>query len=448
MTIAKIERSTIHGEIEVSGAKNSFFPAVGAGIALGAKKIKIRNVPRIDDVMTMLKILRKMGCSISMKGNNLVICTDDMKPVEIDRDDFGKIRGSVIIFGAMLSRFGRAKIPMPGGCRIGKRPIDQHVKAAKSLGFSVSEENGIILAEGEPHGAKISFDIKTVTGTENAILMSIFSGAEIRNPAEEPEVQELINYLRKYGVEIEKEKSRIFIGGMKGTPPEEVEFSLIPDRIEAGTWLIATASTGGELTIKNVIPEHLAELIRTLREAGVKIKVSENSIHLVGKDRYMPLDIVAEPYPGFPTDMQPQICVMLFKAKGKSTIRDKIFPERITHVEELRKMGGKINAQNGMINVFPSKLCGTEIVAKDLRSAAALVIAGLTSEQHPTFILNFDIINRGYENFVRKLRSVGGKIKLIRRKQKIDIVKRKHVELVNYVVSGKGEGQENVSYPY
>jgi len=434
--IAIIEKSRIFGELEVSGAKNSFFPAVGAGIALGAKKIKIKNVPHIDDVMTMLKILERLGCSYTIKNNTLIIEAEEIKPGEIPDEEFGKIRGSVVIFGAMLGRFGVAKIPMPGGCKIGKRPIDQHIKSARELGFYVVEENNKVTAYGKPKRGKIQFDIKTVTGTENAILMSLKSGAEIYNAAEEPEVQELIKYLKKYGVQIEKEKDKIIVEKMESTP-DEVEFSLIPDRIEAGTWLIATAATGGELKIKNVIPEHVESVINVLKNAGAEIKVHDNEIEIKGKDSYFPVDITAEPYPGFPTDMQPQICVMLFKAKGKSIIQDKIFPERISHVMELRKMQGKIEVENGKIVVYPSKLVGTEITAHDLRSAASLVIAGLVSEKNPTILKNFEIIKRGYENFEKKLQSIGGKIK------HLEVDEKESKDINTVFRSSEGKGKEN-----
>jgi UDP-N-acetylglucosamine 1-carboxyvinyltransferase len=414
--IALLEKSKVLGEIKVSGSKNAFFPAVGAGIALGAEKIVIKNTPKIKDVFVMLELLKELGCEYKIQSSEVIINAEKIKLNDVSPENFGKIRGSVVIFGALLGRFGNAKIPMPGGCKIGKRPIDQHIKAANSLGYKVEEKEEYVKAYGTPKKeGKIKFDIKTVTGTENAILMSINSKVEIENVAIEPEVQELINYLKKYGVDIrlETKEDKILIDGTKREKIKEAEFELIPDRIEAGTWLILAAATEGKLKIKNVIAEHIKAVIDVLKECGTKIKISENEIEVEGIKKYKPVDLlIADSYPAFPTDLQPQMSVMLLKAEGKSRIKDNIFPERVSHIWELKKMGADISLENGEIIINPSKIYGAEIEAKDLRGAAALVIAGLIAEKNQTILKNFELIERGYENFVKKLKNVNAKIEV------------------------------------
>lgn len=407
-----LSKSILRGEVEISGSKNAFFPAVGAGITLGAKKITIKNTPLVRDIYVMLKIIEELGGNFEIEGNKVSIYTEKIEPKLIDQETFSRIRGGVVIFGALLSRFGKAYIPYPGGCKIGKRPIDQHVKAAKDLGFYVEETEYGVKAYGEIKKNKISFDIKTVTGTENAILMSIRSSkeVEITNYAKEPEVQELIKYLEKYGVRFIKEEDKIIIDPTSKEEQEEVEFELIPDRIEAGTFLISAASTEGKVKIKNVIPEHLEIVIQKLKEAGAKIHISQSEIEVEGKPIYEPLYIVADSYPDFATDLQPQITVMLLKSKSKSVIEERVFPERVNHVFELRKMGAQIDISGNKIIIYPGKIYGgTSVEAKDLRSAASLVIAGLIAEGAPTFIRNFEIIERGYEKFLVKIQKLGAK---------------------------------------
>jgi len=432
--IALLEKSKVSGEIKVSGSKNAFFPAVAAGIALGAEKIVIKNTPKIKDVFVMLELLKELGCEYKIQSSEVIINAEKIKLNDVSPENFGKIRGSVVIFGALLGRFENAKIPMPGGCKIGKRPIDQHIKAAKSLGYKVEEKEEYVKAYGTPKKeGKIKFDIKTVTGTENAILMSINSKVEIENVAIEPEVQELINYLKKYGVDIrlETKEDKILIDGTKREKIKEAEFELIPDRIEAGTWLILAAATEGKLKIKNVIAEHIKAVIDVLKECGAKIKISENEIEVEGIKKYKPVDLlIADSYPAFPTDLQPQISVMLLKAEGKSRIKDNIFPERVSHIWELKKMGADISLENGEIIINPSKIYGAEIEAKDLRSTAALVIAGLVAEKNQTTLKNFELIERGYENFVKKLKNANAKIEVFEDEiKKEEIIK----EIPNYV---------------
>lgn len=406
-------KSYLKGEVKISGSKNAFFPAVGAGIALGAKVIRIRNTPLVRDVHVMLEIISELGGWYSINDKNeIVIYAEELSPQTIDRETFSKIRGGVVIFGALLARFGKAHIPFPGGCKIGKRPIDQHIKAARSLGFYVEEEPDGVKAHGDIKGTKISFDIKTVTGTENAILMAIRSEreVEIHNYAREPEVQELIKYLERYGVRFMMDENTLVVDPRYRKHVDEVDFELIPDRIEAGTFIICAASTEGKVKIKNVISEHIGKVIEKMKEAGVKIRVDNNEIEVEGCRNYEPLHVIADSYPDFPTDLQPQLTVMLMKAKGKSVIEERVFPERVSHVYELMKMGANIEVSGNKIIIYPSELHGGEVVeAKDLRSAASLVIAGLTADGGPTFIRNFEIIERGYENFLGKIQKLGAK---------------------------------------
>lgn len=410
-----LSKSVLEGEVEISGSKNAFFPAVGAGIALGAKKIKIKNVPAVRDIFVMLEIVSKIGGWYVIENENEVniYIEKEIRPEKIDPETFSKIRGGVVIFGSVLSRIGKSYIPFPGGCKIGKRPIDQHIKAARDLGFFVEENPEGVKAYGNVKNYRVSFDIKTVTGTENAILMSLRARnpVEIIDYAKEPEVQELIKYLERYGVRFEKNEDTLIVDPKYVEEPEEIEIELIPDRIEAGTFLIGVAATGGEAKIRKVNPEHLTVVLEKLQEAGAKIKISkDDEIEVKGNDKYEPLYVIADSYPSFPTDLQPQLTVMLLNAKGKSVIEERVFPERTNHVYELQKMGAEIEVSGNRIIIYPRKLRGGKIVeAKDLRSAASLVVAGLVAEGNPTFIKNFEIIERGYEKFLEKIQKLGAK---------------------------------------
>lgn len=405
-------KSCLSGEVHISGSKNAFFPAVGAGIAVGAERIRIRNVPRVRDVFVMLEIVSDLGGRCVFDGNEVAIYAEGLRPSAVERDKFSKIRGGVIIFGAMLARFGRADIPLPGGCQIGKRPIDQHIKAARELGFEVEEQSEGVSARGDVKGRKISFDLKTVTGTENAILMAIRarSAVEISNCAEEPEVQVLMNYLEECGVRFEKRGDVLIVDPTRRRDVREVDFELIPDRIEAGTFLICAAATEGHIRIKGVIPTHLETLVNKLKEAGAELKVEKDEIEIKGAQRYENLYVIVDSYPGFPTDLQPQLTVMLLKAKGKSVIEERVFPERMSHVYELRKMGADIEILGNRMIIHPGRIYGGRVVeAKDLRGAASLVIAGLVAEGGPTAVKNFEIIERGYENFLEKISGLRAK---------------------------------------
>lgn len=403
----KIRSSKLSGEIRISGSKNSTLPLMSASIVIGGK-VTLKGVPNIKDINVMCEVLDALGVHVAKDGDVLSVDATWAKPGVVKPELISAMRGSVLILGACLSRFGQVVLPPTGGCAIGKRPIDQHIKAATSLGAQVLDNGDVMKANGTLKGGKIKFDKITVTGTENAILMAVCASGEtvIENAACEPEVVELINFLRKVGAKIEMDGRKIQVE--RGHLASNIEWKVMPDRIEAGTFMIAAACTRGKVKVERIIPEHIKPVVEKLRETGAEVEVGDSWVD-VKSQNIRCVELVAEPFPGFPTDMQAPFTVLMCTGKGESRIEDKVFPERFLYTKELKKMNAKIRRTVKGILVRESHLKGAKIKATDLRATAALLIAGLCAEGE-TVVENAEHILRGYENPVGKFKSLRGDI--------------------------------------
>jgi UDP-N-acetylglucosamine 1-carboxyvinyltransferase len=409
----------LHGRIEISGAKNSALPCLAATL-LTPETVILHNVPYVKDLITQRRLLEDLGATVltpelrTHKVNAAHIETFEA-PYELVKT----MRASVLALGPLLARFGQAKVSLPGGCAIGTRPIDLHLKAFEQLGATVSLEAGDVVArapEGRLIGAEVNFEKVTVTGTENVMMAASLARGKttIRNAAQEPEIEDLADLLNKMGARIKG----------AGTPTIEIEgvealgraeHTIIPDRIETGTFLVAAAITGGELEIKNCEPHHLTAVIDKLREAGVEIE-ELNPTTLIARRSASGLkakDVVTEPHPLFPTDMQAQYMALMTQAEGDCEIKETIFENRFMHASELIRMGSHIHFSGNTAKVSgPAALSGAPVIASDLRASASLVLAGLAASGE-TMIDRVYHIDRGYENIVAKLRTVGADIERI-----------------------------------
>lgn len=408
----------ISGEIEVSGSKNSSLPILAASILNGGIT-QLYNVPKIRDTKITLKILQLLGCQIRANSGKIVIDSKNIEKREIPERLMGEMRSSVILAGAMLARFKRVRFSYPGGCDIGTRPIDLHIKAFKKLGVKVIEEAGYILCECDKIiGSEIQLDFPSVGATENIMLASVFCEGitYIKNAALEPEIVDLQNFLNKMGAKVEGAGTSII--KIKGVQKlRGISYNIMPDRIEAGTLLCAAAVTGGDIKVKKVEPEHIAAVLAKLEEMGCNIEVNKNEIYLKTSKRLKAVDIKTLPYPGFPTDLQSIFGGMLITAKGTSIITENIFENRYKCMGELQRMGAKITVDNRTVVIKGvRKLTGAKVKATDLRGGAALVIAALNAKGK-TKIENIEYILRGYENLDKKLNSLGAKINLVEEKQ-------------------------------
>ncbi|MCX7991387.1 MAG: UDP-N-acetylglucosamine 1-carboxyvinyltransferase [Proteobacteria bacterium] len=404
------------GEVEISGAKNAGLPLMSACL-LTDKECVLEGIPNLKDIETMGKLLTSFGSEIERdKKGNLKIKTVKIKNHEAPYDLVRTMRASVLALGPLVARDGVAKISMPGGCAIGDRPINLHINALKKMGAKIEQSHGYIIATAKRlKGAKIYFDTQTVTGTENIIMAGVLAKGEtiIENAAKEPEVVDLVNFLKKMGAKIEGEGTSVIrIEGVDslGSACHRV----IPDRIEAGTYIIATAATCGNVLIKNCEMDHLDALEQKLVEAGVTIQREKNGVRVIGKREIKSVDITTMPYPGFPTDLQAQFMAFMTIAKGLSVIRETIFENRFIHVSELKRMGADITIKdrNAIVKGVEG-LNGAPVMVSDLRAGAALVIAGLIAEGE-TEVLRIYHLDRGYEAMEKKLSKLGAKIKRLK----------------------------------
>jgi len=404
----------LEGEVSVSGSKNASLPIIAASI-LNGKTTTLYNVPNICDTRITLDILKILGCKVKIKNDKIIINSKDMKCHEIPEGLMRKMRSSVILAGAILARFNKATFSYPGGCEIGARPIDLHLKAFEGLGVKIHEDAGFIKCMCDKIiGGNIHLDFPSVGATENAILASVFAEGEttIENAAMEPEIVDLQNILNKMGANVSGAGTNIVkIKGVKTL--KDVSYTVMPDRIEAGTLLCAAAITGGKVKIKNVIPEHITPIIYKLEECDCKLKISKNEILIEAPKKLKAVDIKTMPYPGFPTDMQSIFAGMLTVAKGTSMVVENIFENRYKYVAELKRMGAKITIE-GKTAVIKGvrKLSGTNVNATDLRGAATMVLAGLVAKGE-TRIEGIEYLLRGYENLDKKLNSLGAKITIV-----------------------------------
>ena len=404
----------LQGEVDISGAKNAAVAIIPAALMVDGI-CRIENMPQISDTDMLLTILTQLGAevrvicpgTIEIDSRNVRFCD---APFELMR----KIRASYYLIGAMLGRFGSAKTTMPGGCNFGVRPIDQHIKGMNALGADVDVRNGFVYAEatdGSLHGAKIYLD---KVSTMNIILAATMANGRtiIENAAREPHIVDLANFLNSMGADVRGAGTdTVKINGVDRL--HGGSYSIIPDQIEAGTYMAAAAATGGEVLVKNVIPKHLECISAKLRETGTIVQEYEDCVLVKGNGHLRKANIKTLPYPGFPTDMQPQMGALLCMANGTSVITEGIYDNRFKYVNELRKMGADIQV-DGRIAIFEggAKLTGAPVMACDLRAGAAMVIAGLCASGK-TEIEDIHFIERGYENFVGKLRKLGADISIV-----------------------------------
>ena len=401
----------LEGSTYVSGSKNASLPIIAASI-LNKGITKLYNVPNIHDTKIMLKILEHLGCKTKRINGKIIIDSKKIKLHEIPEDLMREMRSSVIIAGALIGRLNKATFSYPGGCDIGARPIDLHLKSFEKLGIELEEDAGYIKCKCDKTiGTEIQLDFPSVGATENVMLASVFAKGEtiITNAAMEPEIVDLQNFLNKMGANIKGAgTNQIVINGV--TKLKEVSYNVMPDRIEAGTLLCSVAITGGKLELKNIIPDHLTPIIHKLEECGCSIDIDKDILKLQAPKKLKAKDIKTMPYPGFPTDMQSIFASMLTVAKGTSIIIENIFENRYKYVTELNRMGAKITIE-GRTAVIKGvrRLSGANVKATDLRGGAALILAGLIAKGKTT-ITNIEYILRGYENIDEKLRSLGAKI--------------------------------------
>jgi len=399
------------GEVSVNGAKNSVLPIMAATLLAEGRSV-IRGVPRLRDVAVMKEVLECLGAKVNFEDNVLEVDTSSLTSCEVPPALTRKLRASNLVMGALLARMGKANVAYPGGCAIGSRPMDLHLKGLQLLGAKIEEKGGFIQASNsKPVGADVHLDFPSVGATENLMLAATLAAGKtiIRNAAKEPEITDLQNFLNKMGARIKGAGiGTIIVEGVKRLNGAEHE--VIPDRIEAATLMVAAAITGGDVNIANVIPEHVESVIAKLKEAGVKVIALDDRIRISVDGPIRAVNVRTLPYPGFPTDMQPQMMAFLSIAEGTSIITETIFENRFKHAAELKRMGADITVEGraAVIKGVP-KLSGAFVEATDLRAGAALVLAGLAADDI-TVVENIDYIDRGYENIEGKLKALGAKI--------------------------------------
>lgn len=405
------------GAVKTSGAKNAVLPIIAASI-LGTTPSHLDEVPMLEDVHTISEVLKCLGLAVecSPEKNVLNIDSTEITSYEAPYELVRTMRASFLVMGPLLARIGKARISMPGGCAIGARPIDIHLKGFEALGVKIEQGHGYIEASA-PEGLKgtsIYFDFPSVGATENIMMAaSLAEGTTIlENAAEEPEIVDLANYLNKMGAKIRGAGTdTIRIEGVDKL--HGADYTIIPDRIEAGTYMIAAAMTGGDIVVENVLPEHQKPLIAKLREAGAVVEEDIDKVRVIGKNPLKAVSIKTLPYPGFPTDMQAQMMAMMVIAEGRSKVTETVFENRFMHVVELNRMGAQISTEGRSAVIDgPCKLTGCDVRATDLRAGAAMILAGLVAEG-TTRIGDLHHIDRGYENIVAKLKNLGADIERV-----------------------------------
>lgn len=406
----------LNGEITISGAKNAAVAIIPA-ILLCNEVCRIENVPEISDVSVMIRILYELGASVKMINRDTIeIDPSGVKSCTVSADMSNRMRASSYFMGAMLGRFNRAKVAPPGGCDFGVRPIDQHIKGFEALGAKVTIDNGMVDAKADMLvGGPVYLDKVSVGATINIMLAAVKAKGltVIENAAKEPHVVDLANFLNSMGANIMGAGTNVIkirgVEELHGTT-----YSIIPDQIEAGTYMVAAAITGGNVLIKNITPKHLESIIAKLVETGVTVEQYDDSVRVIANGRPKKCNVITLPHPGFPTDMQPQMAVLLSVAEGTSIITDSVWDNRFRYVDQLTIMGAEIQV-DGRVAVISGveKLKGAPVMATDLRAGAAMIIAGLFADG-VTEIENIEFIDRGYANVVEKLNAVGADIKRVK----------------------------------
>lgn len=404
------------GKVKVEGAKNAVLPVIAASI-LGSKgKSYIYDVPALADVYTINEVLRNLNIDVTYENGMIEVDADKVLKTEAPFEYVRKMRASFLVMGPLLARVGHARIALPGGCAIGSRPIDQHLKGFEAMGAVVEIGNGFIDAKvnGRLKGAKIYLDFPSVGATENIMMAAALANGTtiIENAAEEPEIVCLATYLNSMGAKVRGAGTgTIRIEGVEKLVG--ANHTIIPDRIEAGTFMVAAAITGGDVLVEGAMSQHLRPLIAKMEEMGVTIIDEEDGIRVIGPEKLKPIDIKTMPHPGFPTDMQSQMMSLLLRAEGTSVITETVFENRFMHVEEFRRMNGNIKIEGRTaIITGPASLQGAEVTATDLRAGAALVIAGLVADGH-TRVVELKHIDRGYVDFAGKLKALGANVERV-----------------------------------
>ena len=405
----------LKGQIKISGSKNASLPILAATL-LTKKKVLLKNLPRVKDIETMVSLLQSLGSKIKFNKNNLVIDNIKQNKNFASYSLVKTMRAGILVLGPLLAKFGKAKVSLPGGCAIGTRPVDIHLNALSKLGVKYKIVQGYVHATAPKGliGNKIRFPKISVGATENLIIAASFAKGttDLSNCAIEPEIKDLVNFLKKMGCNIKwVGKRSIKIEGV--TEVKETSYSVMFDRIEAGTYLVAAAVTEGNLKIKNIIPKIIQTEINTLKKIGAKIKVTKDEIHIIGNKKVKSMNIKTAPYPGFPTDLQAQMMVLLCKANKQSIIKEDIFENRFMHVAELNRMGAKISTNGNKAKVSGNiNFEAAELMATDLRASVSLILAALTTKGK-SVINRIYHLDRGYENIEKKLKKVGAKIRRV-----------------------------------
>ncbi len=403
----------LKGSIAISGAKNAALPLLCATLLTRGRSL-LRNVPDLRDTRTAARLLEQLGAFVKREDGGLAVEIGDHIGYEAPYDLVKRMRASVLVLGPLVARLGRARVSLPGGCAIGARPIEEHLRGLAAMGAHVELKSGYVevsVPGGRLVGAHIALVCPTVTGTENLMCAASLARGKttIANAAREPEVVDLARALKLMGVAIEGEGTEtITITGQEALAP--ISYEVMPDRIEAGTYMAAAAATGGSVTLDQMDPQALEPVIHLLREVGAAVEVSERSVHVKGQAEVTPARVRTAPHPGFPTDMQAQVLVLLCRANGRSRVEETVFENRFMHVAELARMGAKVRKRGRVATVDgPCQLQGATVMATDLRASASLVIAGLMAEG-TTEVLRIYHLDRGYEQMEVKLRKLGAQV--------------------------------------
>ena len=403
------------GEVEIGGAKNAALAIIAAAI-MTDETVIIENLPDVRDINVLLEAMQEIGANvIRVDRHTARINGGKIGAHSVDYEFIKKIRASYYLLGALLGKYKEASVPLPGGCNIGSRPIDQHIKGFEALGATVEIERGFINAKADHlHGAHIYLDMESVGATINIMMAASMADGNtvIENVAKEPHVVDVANFLNSMGANIKGAGTDVIrIRGVKNL--HRTEYSIIPDQIEAGTFMFAAAATGGDVLVKNIIPKHMEGASAKIMEMGCIVEEYDDAIRVIGRKPLRPTRVKTAPYPGFPTDMQPQIAATLAIAKGTSTVTESIFENRFKYVDELARMGANIKVEgNRAVVMGVEKLTGARVSAPDLRAGAALVIAGLAAEGI-TIIDDIHYVQRGYERFEEKIRGLGAKMERV-----------------------------------
>ncbi|OGW33691.1 MAG: UDP-N-acetylglucosamine 1-carboxyvinyltransferase [Nitrospirae bacterium GWC2_42_7] len=402
----------LKGTVEISGSKNAALPIMAATL-LASGEHHLSRVPHLRDVMTMGRLLADLGAGFHLEKNKAILDCSRINNYEAPYELVSTMRASVLVLGPLVARLGKAKVSLPGGCAIGARPINLHLMGLEKMGATINLESGYVLVKAKKlKGATIYFDVPTVTGTENIMMAATLADGKtlIENAAREPEVVDLADALISMGAKIKGAgNSTIEIEGVSKLKP--LRHTIIPDRIEAGTFMAIAGITGGDITIKKCKADHLDAIINKLKDSGIIFRISGKSIRVIGPKKLMPVNTTTMPYPGFPTDMQAQLMSLVSIADGTSIISETIFENRLMHVAELRRMGADINIDGGTATIRGvEKLKGAPLMATDLRASASLIVAALAAEGETT-IKRIYHLDRGYENIEEKLIKVGADIK-------------------------------------